>query len=161
MLTLLNRILPESIKTKFKEPLRFFIQRSTEHYHTEIEQIYSILRLKNIIPAIPSLDLQFRVSGNRDGNFFWNGNRLVNNYQDALTTVGRSFDDFEKILDFGTGCGRVLIPLSFRVDPKKLHGTDIDQEAIDWFKGAYDISLTLTVTHIALKQSMPMVLSAS
>jgi SAM-dependent methyltransferase len=137
MLSLLNRILPSSLKSSFKEPLRYFIKRSTEHYHVETQQLYSLLRLQGLVPAIPSAHLQIRVSGGFDGNFFWNGNHFINDMEKALAAQGKSFEQFEKILDFGVGCGRVLIPLSFRVAPHRLYGTDIDPEAIAWFSDNY------------------------
>jgi SAM-dependent methyltransferase len=137
MLKFLNSVLPSKIKSSFKDPLKFFIAQNTQHHHTEMMQVYSLLRLQNLIPAIPPAHLQARVSGGYDGNFFWNGNRMINDYEAALALVGKKMDDFDKILDFGTGCGRLLIPLSLRVNPGKLYGTDIDPEAIDWFRNEY------------------------
>lgn len=53
-------------------------------------------------------------------------------FERALAALGHSFDDFERLLDFGCGCGRFLRhlrPISNRVE---IHGTDIDPELIEW-----------------------------
>jgi SAM-dependent methyltransferase len=137
MLKILNHYLPSGLKSTFKEPLKYFIKRQQYDLQTELKQTQSLLQLQGLLPAIPSGHLQFRVSDTYDANFFMNGNSFINDMEKALARVGKSFQSFEKILDFGVGCGRVLIPLSFRIEPQKLFGTDIDPEAIDWFQGAY------------------------
>jgi methylase of polypeptide subunit release factors len=44
----------------------------------------------------------------------------------------RTLDSFESILDFGCGCGRMLLWLPELGRKRALHGTDIDADAIDW-----------------------------
>jgi SAM-dependent methyltransferase len=46
--------------------------------------------------------------------------------------VGRALDSFEAILDFGCGCGRMLLWMEELGLKRALQGTDIDAEAIEW-----------------------------
>jgi SAM-dependent methyltransferase len=60
------------------------------------------------------------------------GQRSVREIEAVLAGVGRSLDEFPRILDFGCGCARVLRwmePLSTGND---IHGCDIDELAISW-----------------------------
>jgi SAM-dependent methyltransferase len=51
----------------------------------------------------------------------------------ALASVGRSLPEFEAILDFGAGAGRVLSHVAQRGrQGGDFHGTDVDCEAIEW-----------------------------
>lgn len=133
MLSFLNQYLPASITASFKNPLRYFIRRQQGH----IEAQLSLLQLRGVLPPVPPEALQTRVAGQAYGNFFLHGNQFIDDLEAALRKYGKSLADFRRILDFGAGCGRVIIPLSFRVDPEKLYGTDIDQEAIDWLSLNY------------------------
>jgi SAM-dependent methyltransferase len=54
--------------------------------------------------------------------------------QRALERANVVLPDSAEVLDFGCGCGRTLIPLFQRLPGLKLHGTDIDAEAIAWCK---------------------------
>jgi SAM-dependent methyltransferase len=48
--------------------------------------------------------------------------------------VARSFSDFERLLDFGCGCGRLLRHLGDVADGVQIHGTDIDAEMVEWLQ---------------------------
>jgi SAM-dependent methyltransferase len=52
----------------------------------------------------------------------------------ALAGVGRSVGDFERLLDFGCGPGRLLRWLARHAGEVELHGTDIDADAIAWLQ---------------------------
>ena len=52
-----------------------------------------------------------------------------------VSSVGRSLDSFERVLDFGCGCGRVTRWLESHAEHWELHGCDIDKVAIEWCKG--------------------------
>jgi len=84
--------------------------------------------------AIPPAKLRFRVNGTPSLEIFVKGGKNnKNDLENALSKVEKNFDSFEKILDFGCGCGRLLKWL----DPKKnqkFYGTDIDNELISWCK---------------------------
>jgi SAM-dependent methyltransferase len=53
---------------------------------------------------------------------------------DDRVGVPRSFADFERLLDFGCGCGRFIRHLRPLADSTELHGTDIDAEMIEWLR---------------------------
>lgn len=79
----------------------------------------------------PPVHLQERIGGSKD--FLPAGAQLVNL---LLTYVGKykSISQAHMILDWGCGCGRVITQMIKFVQPDRLHGCDIDSEAIDWDK---------------------------
>jgi SAM-dependent methyltransferase len=81
----------------------------------------------------PGDKLAARVAGGTDRAwFFWSGRESVRELERTLGIVGRSLDSFESILDFGCGCGRMLLWLEDFGRTRALHGTDVDAEAIEW-----------------------------
>jgi SAM-dependent methyltransferase len=82
---------------------------------------------------LPPEDLMQRVAGTPDAmHFDSSGMRSRRDFERALAVVGRSFDGFENVLEFGCGCGRILRWLDDLPPGTKLHGVDIDEEAIAW-----------------------------
>jgi SAM-dependent methyltransferase len=55
-------------------------------------------------------------------------------FERALGISGHSFADFERMLDFGCGCGRFLRHLGPVANSVEVHGTDIDAEMIGWVR---------------------------
>lgn len=137
MLSLLNRYLPKTIVQGVKHPLSYFIQQQQRDLKAQIEQLQSVLEITGVVPPLPPSHLQIRVAGGYSGDFFINGVNHVRDLEKALSGVGKEFTDFERILDFGVGCGRTSIPLSLSVPPVNLYGTDIDAEATDWMRANY------------------------
>lgn len=84
----------------------------------------------------PGGELAFRVAGDSTpDNFFHYGLQSVQDNRNALASIGRRFEDYESILDFGCGCGRMLTwlePLT-RLGPT-LHGIDTDADAVAWVR---------------------------
>jgi acetyltransferase-like isoleucine patch superfamily enzyme/SAM-dependent methyltransferase len=81
----------------------------------------------------PGDDLIARVVGAPDRMwFYWTGRESVREVQRTLAIVGRSLNSFESILDFGCGCGRMLLWMEELGRTRALYGTDIDAEAIAW-----------------------------
>ena len=81
----------------------------------------------------PGDELISRVQGSPDRDtFFRTGRQSVGELERALAIVGRSLDSFESVLDFGCGCGRMLLWMEELGRTRKLHGTDIDAEAVAW-----------------------------
>jgi SAM-dependent methyltransferase len=67
--------------------------------------------------------------------------------QRALAGLGREIGDFDRLLDFGCGPGRVLrwfVPYAEQVE---LHGTDIDADAIEWCKENLGYASFTTAPH--------------
>jgi SAM-dependent methyltransferase len=74
-----------------------------------------------------------RVAGGTErASFFWSGRESVRALERTLAIVGRSLDSFESVLDFGCGCGRMLLWLEDLGRKRALHGTDVDAEAVEW-----------------------------
>ena len=74
-----------------------------------------------------------RVTGSVDRNWFFDSGRAsVAELERTLAIAGRTLDSFESILDFGCGCGRMLLWLEKIAATSRLHGADIDAEAIAW-----------------------------
>ncbi|HEV3321667.1 MAG TPA: class I SAM-dependent methyltransferase [Solirubrobacteraceae bacterium] len=81
----------------------------------------------------PGDDLIARVVGGPDHTwFYWSGQESVCEIERTLAIADRSFDSFTSILDFGCGCGRMLLWMEELGQTRALHGTDIDAEAIAW-----------------------------
>ncbi len=60
------------------------------------------------------------------------GEITLRSQERALAAVGRTFDSFERLLDFGCGPGRALGLMRALVPAVELHGIDIDHDAIGW-----------------------------
>ena len=81
----------------------------------------------------PGSELISRVVGGADrGWFYWTGRESVHDLERILSIAGRTLDSFESILDFGCGCGRMLLWMEELNRTCALHGTDIDADAIRW-----------------------------
>jgi SAM-dependent methyltransferase len=81
----------------------------------------------------PGDDLISRVARGTDrASFYWSGRESVRELERTLAIVGQSLDSFESILDFGCGCGRMLLWMERVGRRAALFGTDIDNDAIAW-----------------------------
>lgn len=88
---------------------------------------------------LPPRELVARVSGSPEiDQFEASGAQTVREWSDSLRAVGKTFKDFNRIADFGCGCGRVLRHLRPKLDAhQELIGLDVDSEAIAWIREAY------------------------
>ena len=85
------------------------------------------------LAPFPGAELAWRVAGTDDANWFHaSGRRSADELSAALGAVGRDWDSFDNALDFGCGCGRVLLHLETEAAGTQLTGVDIDAEAIRW-----------------------------
>jgi SAM-dependent methyltransferase len=92
-------------------------------------------RHKDVVPDLPPTDLRARVTGSEDSEWFWSsGQTALEDISDALASVGRSLEDFERIYDFGCGCGRIILHLIGQMPPTRITGTDSDSDAVAWLK---------------------------
>ena len=64
--------------------------------------------------------------------FDQSGRQSLLDIKTALAGIGRSLDEFPRILDFGCGCARVTRWLQYETSGSDLHACDIDAEAISW-----------------------------
>jgi len=65
-------------------------------------------------------------------SFLETGQRSVRDLEAVLATVDKTLLDFESILEFGSGCGRIMRWLGPVGAKSELHGCDIDEEAMTW-----------------------------
>jgi|OpeIllAssembly_1097287.scaffolds.fasta_scaffold158410_2 SAM-dependent methyltransferase len=85
------------------------------------------------VPELPGSDLRWRVAGHPDEVWFWNsGGMSIGNIGTMLSIIGKSFTDYPRALEFGCGCGRMLLHLKDVGEKVELYGVDIDAEAIAW-----------------------------
>lgn len=84
--------------------------------------------------AVPPAHLRLRVHGSEDENAFLGvGSTCAKNIREALLQhYRRDVFSFEKVLDFGCGCGRTLRWFENHPQSCRFFGTDIDKEAIAW-----------------------------
>jgi len=82
--------------------------------------------------AVPPAKLRHRVHGDlsRD-NFLGVGQRVAEELRALTASVGRDWDSFSDVLDFGCGSARVVRDF-LKGTKANYTGTDIDQELIDW-----------------------------
>jgi SAM-dependent methyltransferase len=74
-----------------------------------------------------------RVAGSTDRSWFYeSGQKSVRELERTLALIERPLDSFASILDFGCGCGRMLMWLEELGKRTNLHGTDVDAEAVAW-----------------------------
>ena len=86
---------------------------------------------------VPPEDLRWRATGSRDvEDFLLSSGAGVDFFdKEVLARQRKSLKDFNSILDFGCGCGRLVRSLRPLCDPwASIHGTDIDPAAIAWCK---------------------------
>jgi SAM-dependent methyltransferase len=83
----------------------------------------------------PGDELVLRVAGGtgRDA-FYESGRQSVADIERVLAIVGRSLGSYETILEFGCGCGRILLWAREAAPSSSLHGVDIDERAIRWVR---------------------------
>ncbi len=91
-------------------------------------------------PPIPPASLVRRVAGHFPANevdaalrnFDEGASVSVRWLERGLATIGRTLTDFDRLLDFGCGPGRIMRWLGPLADDVELHGVDIDADAIVW-----------------------------
>jgi len=130
----------EKIGGKINKEISRFLKRRLRDmidYDAEFGQYITLLQLKEKLPPIPPKALQMRVAGGYYPEFFKHGRDMLFDLESILKQQGLSIFNFDNILDFGCGCGRLLIPAGLLMPPAKLSATDIDEQAIQWLKENY------------------------
>jgi SAM-dependent methyltransferase len=89
-----------------------------------------------VVPELPGEDLRWRVAGHPDPDWFWkSGATSIANIRTMLSIQGTSFADYPRALEFGCGCGRMLLHLKEVAVTTALHAVDIDAQAVGWVQG--------------------------
>lgn len=80
----------------------------------------------------PPAELRYNVAGDCTiPEFLAAGERTVLDIEQALAAIGRSLESAGAMLDFGCGCGRLLLALERRGVPA-LTGCDVDARGVEW-----------------------------
>lgn len=81
---------------------------------------------------IPPPNLIVLVTGSADTAWYTEGGRLgIESIGGILREAGVSPADFDSILDFGCGCGRVIRRWR-SITPAVLYGTDYNPQLVEW-----------------------------
>jgi len=81
----------------------------------------------------PPAELRYNVVGPCTiEQFLASGEMVVADIEGALGSVGRSMAQVRKFLDFGCGCGRLIIALRKRWPDLEITGCDVDERGILW-----------------------------
>jgi SAM-dependent methyltransferase len=100
--------------------------------------VWSARRRYDYREPIPPMRLRLRAGSTFLVDFIGSA-PTVEAFEQACRDQGRSLSDAESLLDFGCGCGRLL--LAMRRSPLlsgcRLVGSDVDAEAIGWLRAAY------------------------
>jgi SAM-dependent methyltransferase len=99
---------------------------------TMIDAAISDLANRELTTSVPPEDLIFVVNGHRDQiNFAASRSATIVNIASLLSGAGVDFRQFQSLLDFGCGCGRVLSDWEHFVnDGKELFGFDINPSLV-------------------------------
>ena len=82
---------------------------------------------------LPPPRLRYRVHGAMDArSFLIDGTGCARDLASLTKKHGREFAAFERVLDFGCGCGRTLRFFKDHPATQRFDGTDIDASAINW-----------------------------
>jgi SAM-dependent methyltransferase len=104
----------------------------------------ALKQMGGLMPPPPHL--QIRVSGEYNSAFIEHGEILLGYLNSALSCVDKDLTSFDKVLDFGCGCARLLRALHYQAAPsQKLYGTDIDAEAIEWCRANHSKAAEFSV----------------
>lgn len=89
---------------------------------------------------IPPAEVRYRIV-NRDEpvqEFLDVGLRCKRSIEGALAAHGLAIRDFQRVLDFGCGCGRILRHFESLFESVEFTGTDIDEIGVRWCKENID-----------------------
>ena len=147
-LKIIRQILKNSIQLAVIDRRLDEMADRIDDLNIRLEQYMSIVSLRDRLPPIPPKHFQMRVAGAFNPTFFTHGKNMFHDLEAVLHQHGLDFAHFERILDFGCGCGRFLVPMSFILPPEKLCGTDIDPDTVGWLRYNYPIFQDLDVNPV-------------
>jgi SAM-dependent methyltransferase len=141
MIRAIKRVLPVRLKTAVRRLLRNitgYLQTLWQKWAFKLqnyaqERAFWKLHQDQQLVAIPPVSLRIRVTHKHDIATFHNyGQQSLQAFEAALKGIGRDISTFCSILDFGTGCGRLIRWMKPLHPHARLYGCDIDTEAIQW-----------------------------
>lgn len=87
-------------------------------------------------PPVPPAWLRIRVGQINPRFYLLNGPKLFGNLKRLVEKYAK-FEDFNRVLDWGCGCGRVSRITLKHVPAGRLYGCDIDADAIHWMQQTF------------------------
>jgi SAM-dependent methyltransferase len=120
-----------------------FVHGRTKRPFDPNQSIHYIVSEQPLAPEA----MRFRVSGAGDPvSFVRLGSSAFARLQQVLEVYcSRAMDDFDRILDWGCGCGRTFRCFTGNLTKAKLTGMDIDSRAIDWCRQTFPCHEFLTI----------------
>jgi SAM-dependent methyltransferase len=95
-------------------------------------------RLRGALPPRFLIERVARPSDESDEQilaaFTSTGDQSVDELERTVTAAGRSLTQFERVLDWGCGPGRVVLRLLERYPGLQVAGVDTDQASVDWLR---------------------------
>lgn len=82
----------------------------------------------------PPAKLRWRVQANSDKSSYLEAGKIISQNIRDLAAKQTNFDSFTDILDFGSGCGRIIQNFRERPGSRNLYATDIDPDLVNWGK---------------------------
>ena len=83
-------------------------------------------------PPLPPALLRYRVRESLSAEMFLRvGNGYARHIDEQVRTMGTTFADVERVLDFGCGCGRTLRWLMESYPATHFYGVDVNMDAIE------------------------------
>lgn len=96
----------------------------------QVKEMFFISKKSDIV--IPPPKLRYRVHGSLEPNSYVQaGVNCWRSIKNILEGQNLLFESFNEVLDFGCGCGRVLVNIPQYKD-QNIHGWDIDSESVNW-----------------------------
>jgi len=95
-----------------------------------------LTRVNSDRPPIPPKRLLNRIGKPSRENYLQNGERVYGKLDEHVGKY-RKLSEFDRVLDWGCGCGRVARMMLTAVQADRFHGCDIDPDAIKWMQQTY------------------------
>lgn len=86
----------------------------------------------DVADQLPPRRLRARTGVPEARAFVESGREAARELESALAAAGRSFDEIESVLDFGSGPGRVLPHVAALATRARCTGCDVNRPAIEW-----------------------------
>ncbi len=107
-----------------------------EDLEATVEQLRAVVRHEGIVLPPPK-HMQVRVVGGYVPGFIESGFSICDDLNSVLSVVDQDLASFQRVLDWGCGCGRTIRALKTLYPGCETHGTDIDEEAIGFLQRRY------------------------
>jgi SAM-dependent methyltransferase len=98
--------------------------------------------VQRVVPPFPPENAELELRAFAEG-----GKRSIRSLEQGLAAIGRELGGFEEVLDFGCGPGRTLRWLEPLAAHARLHGTDVDPDAIEWASEHIPFATFATAPH--------------